>query len=515
MIGNSRTVEFPEQTGIYFLRISNYLNYLKDELLDDIDEKYLDLRFEEISNYDPNDPNSFLKDFEQIFRSKFKKFDLIAISCYSSYEYLNTVEIACYIKNRIDPKTIIVVGGVHPTFCPEDFQLVGIPTEFKKKYSLITTPFDFLIQGEGEIPFYKLVRDIVMDNKKIKLPLSCEIRESEFIKDLNDVPLLDLSLFERYKERYRGFILQIDFSRGCPFKCKFCINSIEKVKCYRTVRIKSIEKYLAELKIIINSGFNFNTIKISDPLFLPKRTMRSQFFSELDKNYDNGKNFPFNMIEINERIEICTKDDLDNYKKYRIKPNFGLETVSKSLLKRLGKVLGKNEDLINKGIENYLKKFKKLVQWINEINLIHRFNFLANPISEDIQSYKEIEHFLFNPNDNLIKEYKINFRYAQYRLYVGTELYRNAEKDYGSKIHFKEWWKIFDKDQFYYSYLFEPSEKLDFLSALKRMYELRKRIYNEQKILGNLYYTDLALREFNAKMFKIILLYKSLNLANK
>lgn len=511
-VGNARNIEFADQTGTYFLRISNYLNSHNDELAESINEEYLDLRCENVAKYNPKEASPFIRDFKRLIRDKNYDLDLVAISSYSSYEYLNTVEIASYLKTQINPKIIIVVGGVHPTLCPEDFQLNGIPPEFKKTYSFNRSPFNYLIKGEGEIPFYRLLKYLIMNGKRKVNHKRCEEREPEFIKDLNDLPLLNLSLFEDYREKYKGIGLQFDFARGCPFRCKFCINSNDKIQCYRAIRTKSVDKCVKELQIIKESKFKFKTIKISDPLFLPKRTMRTQFFNELDKCYGNGKRFPFKLIEINERMDICTKKDLENYKKYKITPHFGLESVSKLVLKRLGKVLGKNDEQINKGLDNYLKKFKQLVALINEIKLPHGFNYLLNPISENIQSYNEIEDFLFNPNDNLMEKYKINFRFAPYRLYVGTKLYRNAERKFGAKIYYKEWWKIFDNDQFFYSYLFKPSRYLDLPTALKKGHTLRKKIYKAQIQLGNPYYNNRTFQKYTNIMFKIIQLYKNLNL---
>ena len=103
---------------------------------------------------------SFLKDFfdvavvdleNELFRPKtesdlaaFKKralrrvlaieADYVAISCWSSLNYLSSKFLAQKIKQK-NPQTIIIVGGYHPTFVPQDFEYEG-------------TPFDHVIRGE-------------------------------------------------------------------------------------------------------------------------------------------------------------------------------------------------------------------------------------------------------------------------------------------------------------------------------------------------------------------------------
>src|SRR5689334_725185 len=47
-------------------------------------------------------------------------FDMVGISCWSSFHYLSTMAIARLCK-RLNPQGTVVVGGYHATYVPEDF----------------------------------------------------------------------------------------------------------------------------------------------------------------------------------------------------------------------------------------------------------------------------------------------------------------------------------------------------------------------------------------------------------
>ena len=460
-----------------FIRISNYLNSRKYLLNGTLYEEYLDLRHENLPEFIPKNLVIYRLELKRLLANLFErfKFDIVAISCYSSFCYVNTVEIAHFIKKYINPSCLIVVGGIHATICPDDFHSGELPEFIYETYEEGITPFDYIIKDEGELPFFNLIKDF-LDNTLIKRTRNKDnpiIIEPELIRDLNKIPLINFDLYKKYKKIFvEQKKVHLDFSRGCSFRCKFCPNSTGLITGYRTVRVKSARKCIEELKIIKNTNWlKINEVVISDMIFLPKKSLRKEFFKRLEKIYnEEEEGFPF-QITVDDRMEICQREDLEYYKKFNMYLNIGLESSSKILLYRLNKILGKSPKDIIKGINNYLKKFIKIIRWTNSLDLPISYYILAGvPGSNEGTIRENWEFFLKKKifNKSLAMIYKINLRFNKYLALPGTNSYNFGEEEYGAKIHYKEWWKKFDKHQAYYSMIVDPFENQKFIDSLKQ-----------------------------------------------
>ena len=361
-----------------FPRISNYLNSRKSEIDGKIEEEYLDLRIEVSTKYCPENIENYRKQLRDLLKNFYEgfRFNIVAISCYTSFTYLNSIEVAWMIKNFINPQCYIIVGGFHPSVVPKDFYPENIPSYFSDFYPQKETPFDYIVIDEGEIPFFHFIKKIlngtigIRKNQK-RLPI---ILGPEILKNLDSLPTIDLDLFRKYREDIKkNGVFYISFNRGCQYRCKFCPTSENYMSSYQMVRFKSMKKCIADLKKIINTEWlSIEKLKINDPIFFPKKSQRKQFFNELEKLNNDDVEIPFK-IYIFDRIELCSIEDLESYKKYNIIPGLGLETGSPTLLCRLGKFLGESNNL--KNAYDYLKRAETLIKHSNEIDLSIIFLF--------------------------------------------------------------------------------------------------------------------------------------------
>ncbi|TFF87285.1 MAG: radical SAM protein, partial [Promethearchaeota archaeon] len=383
------------------IRISNYLNSRKIELKNEIREEFIDLRLEKLPKFYPKNIDKYKNKLEILLTKLYKSFhfDVVAISCYSSGSYLNTLIVANIIKYKINSRIIIVVGGPHSTLCSEDFLPSNIPMDF----SIVKnqTPINYLIPGEAEIPFFELLKDIENQSKKDKKDneFKFEILKRAIIKDLNSLPEIDFNLINKYKHDYlKGEELYLDFSRGCPYNCYFCINSSHS--CRTHIRIKTIDNCIHELNKCLNEGWD--RIHISDPIFILNKKSRKEFFKRLN-NIPYSK---FKSISVSDRIDFVTDQDLKNYKKYDIIPWFGLETISEKLIKRINKTPLKAED--------YLNRFEEVLHICNKIELNARFNLILNLPGTDQECLKEIKNYLFETPNSLAQNYFLNLAFRIY-----------------------------------------------------------------------------------------------------
>lgn len=207
-------------------------------VLHDYEVKILDMRI------DP-DLSTVLKDFRP---------DIVGITCFTTSVY--TVKDIIKTVILFDDKILTVVGGHHPTLVPEDFN-----DEFT----------DIIVLGEGQFTFRELLESHINNgnHKKIKglaIPENGRLfytGERNLISNLDDSPLPDRKLTEKYRDKYfRGNwrpIASIMTSRGCPFRCNFCSVWKEERGKYR---VHSPERVVEEL-----SNIDEKYVSISDDNF--------------------------------------------------------------------------------------------------------------------------------------------------------------------------------------------------------------------------------------------------------
>ncbi len=109
------------------------------------------------------------------------------------------------LLKRIRPELVLVLGG------PE--------ISYETKQQPIYDDCDYVISGPGERPFYALCRAII-DNRPPREKIICNGRD-----DLKDIALpYHLYTDEDIARR----VIYLEASRGCPFRCHFCLSSLDR-----------------------------------------------------------------------------------------------------------------------------------------------------------------------------------------------------------------------------------------------------------------------------------------------
>ena len=118
------------------------------------------------------------------------------------------LEISRLIRN-FDKNIPIVWGGVHSTLFPG--QTINNPS------------IDFLIKGEGEISFAKLLKFFESEDNLENIPALVYKKNNQIFQnqnkeliELNDLPVLDYSLLSPKVLKFESIILNT--SRGCPYR---------------------------------------------------------------------------------------------------------------------------------------------------------------------------------------------------------------------------------------------------------------------------------------------------------
>jgi radical SAM superfamily enzyme YgiQ (UPF0313 family) len=141
------------------------------------------------------------------------------------WNIIETTNVVSLLK-VIAPEVIIVLGG------PE--------VSYESEQQAIVQSSDYVLTGEADISFYELCKDIINDNAP-----TTKINKSK------PVDLKDLEMPYQYysDEDLKNRLLYVEASRGCPFKCEFCLSSLDtKANPYE------LTSFLKQMEVLYQRG---------------------------------------------------------------------------------------------------------------------------------------------------------------------------------------------------------------------------------------------------------------------
>lgn len=200
------------------------------------------------------------------------KFDVIAFSCYI-WNITPTLLVAEKIK-QLNPNIKILLGGPEVSYEWQDI--------------ITHKAIDYIITGEGEIPFQQflasypnldLVPNLVQQNGD-----HIHYNPQSVMFDVKNYANVNPYEFEAPEEIYNK-VSYIETSRGCPYKCEFCLASLDN-----KVRYLPIDNIKSNLLYLMKHG---KVIKFLDRTFNIKRDFTIDIFQFILDNHRPENIFQF------------------------------------------------------------------------------------------------------------------------------------------------------------------------------------------------------------------------------
>jgi len=147
---------------------------------------------------------------------------LVLVSIWNVAEITETVAL---IK-QISPDTLVVLGG------PE--------VSYEQQQQEVCQLSDYVIAGPGELSFHALCRQVSQGVRPAEKYISQQVPSLEEIR---------LPYYLYTDEDVANRIVYVEASRGCPFKCEFCLSALGK-----TAWPFDPDQFLSEMELLYNRG---------------------------------------------------------------------------------------------------------------------------------------------------------------------------------------------------------------------------------------------------------------------
>jgi radical SAM superfamily enzyme YgiQ (UPF0313 family) len=315
-------------------------------------------------------------------------------------------QILCDVK-AIDPEILTVIGGPHVTFCA--------------RQTFETFPeLDVVVLGEGEETLVDLTRAVDgarnLDTVNgIAYRVGSEVRTTakrKVIKNLDALPLPARHLLPLDRYRALGMPISMTTSRGCPYKCIFCVG---RKMVGAKVRYHSIDRVVAELQNL--AKLKFHQINIADDLFTTNQNHCLAVCEEILK-----RNLEINWTSF-ARVDTVSEKLLSRMKAAGCTAvSFGIESANPDILKT-----------IKKGIT--VEQIRNAVRICRRVGISPYASFILGLPGETPETIKETTDFAA-----ILQQEGLAYGFHILTPFPGTEV-REKKDELGIRILTDDWSK--------------------------------------------------------------------------
>ena len=370
-----------------------------------------------------------------------KKPDVIAFSC-----YIWNIEI---IKNliceihKIIPLLPIWLGGPEVSFDP---------IEELKEYPFLTG----IMVGEGEETFTDLIRFYLEKsyiNEEVLQQIPGIVTKKGFTPNRECMDLDTIPFFYHDLNDFKNRIIYYESSRGCPFRCSYCLSSIDK-----KVRFRNLDLVKEELLFFIEH--KVLQVKFIDRTFNANHDHAMSIWKYIYEN-DNGiTNFHFEIsadLLNDEEIKL-----LNSFRPGLVQLEIGVQSTNTDTISAINRTMD-------------IDKLKYAVDAINRGNNIHQhLDLIAGLPYEDYESFRRSFNDVYNMHP---EQLQLGFL----KVLKGAKMY-DTSAEYG----------IIYKDKPPYEVLFTKWLSFEDVIKLKRIESMVELFYNSNQFRNTVRVLEVA-----------------------
>jgi len=248
--------------------------------------------------------------------------------------------------------------------------------------------FDYLIRGEGELPFVHLLRYLIgMDNSKPD-----KLLKMAYLDNLELIPSPFLSS-NLNPDNWDGLLWEL--SRGCPFNCSFCSESrgVKGVRYYSEERIKQELIFFEEHKV--------EQIFVLDPTFNIDKNRALKIIA-LIKKHAPLIHFTFEI-----RAELLDKELAKGFSKLNCSLQIGLQSSRINVLKNVNRSLNP-------------KQFSEKIGLLNKYGAVFGLDLIYGLPGDNLSGFLESLNYALYQIPNHLDIFRLS-------VFPGTALFEQAE----------------------------------------------------------------------------------------
>jgi radical SAM superfamily enzyme YgiQ (UPF0313 family) len=197
---------------------------------------------------------------------------LVGVSSMTGHQIVGGIRFSQAVKKLADVP--VVWGGWHATLLPRQ---------------VLNEPYvDYVICGQGEVPFQKLVDELMASRDPSGISGLGSKKQGDFFvnppasfQDINQFPQVNYYLLDPnqyvFKSAYSNRCIGYFCSHGCPYDCKFCcVAKIYGRKWYR----KNVANIITDLKFFKERA-RIDSVTFDDDNFFVNKTFAMELAREL------------------------------------------------------------------------------------------------------------------------------------------------------------------------------------------------------------------------------------------
>ena len=381
--------------------------------------------------------------------------DVVSFSSYI-WNIEKTLELSEIIKAKTG--CTIILGGPEVSYRAKDVL---------EKYSFV----DFVLSGEGEKSFPEFI-DALLNKGDFNNVSGLSYRDNGNIisvpeEECTETPPSPYN--EEFFDNLKGRISYIETSRGCPYRCAFCLSG----RC-SSLRFFDIDQVKNDILRLAVSGTK--TIKFVDRTFNAKADRANEILEFILSNY--GTKIPegtcFHFEIAGDILKESTMEILSKAPKGVFQLEIGMQSFNEETLKAINRKTD-----TKKLIEN----IKKLISYGNMH--IH-IDLIAGLTGEGIESFERSFDIGYSLKANMLQ---MGFL----KLLYGAEMRENSEK-YPCEFNPNPPYEVTST----------PWLSNDEIQALKKCEDALERMYNSGRFLFTL---DYLLTECDFTPFKLFMAF--------